>query len=214
MRFSAAGDSGAPDSGRLLGAVLLFFILPLFSPTAQAGEGVRLADATGGRREIPEAAAAPLRLSFTGDLMAHSINYEMQDYDKIYKGLEGLLLEDDLTFGNVEFPMDPDRPMASFPSFNIHTPYLEAFIGAGLDVFSIANNHTADIGTESLIATVKAATELTKESLRPLYFSGASPVPLSDPTAGTPSETILPGEAPDDGEGFPSDYSGFSDHRD
>lgn len=114
-----------------------------------------------------------LHLSFTGDLMAHSINYEMADYDHIYQGLEGLLLRDDLTFGNVEFPMDPNRPMASFPSFNIHPRYVEAFIRAGLDAFSLANNHTADLGTGSLVASVEAARELAASADRPLYFSGA-----------------------------------------
>lgn len=123
--------------------------------------------------------AETLHLSFTGDLMAHSINYEMTDYDRIYQGLEGLLLRDDLTFGNVEFPMDPNRPMASFPSFNIHPRYVEAFVRAGLDVFSLANNHTADLGTESLIASVKAARDLAAASDRPLYFSGAGTEPHS-----------------------------------
>ena len=132
---------------------------------------------------------APLRLSFTGDLMAHSINYRMGDYDKIYSGLEGLLLEDDLTFGNVEFPMDPEKPMASFPNFNIHTSYVEAFIRAGLDVFSIANNHTADIGDESLIATILSARRLCLSSDRPLYFSGASePAPELPPLPPKPDE--------------------------
>jgi len=122
---------------------------------------------------LPAEPVEPLLLSFTGDLMAHSINYEMTDYDHIYQGLEGLLLRDDLTFGNVEFPMDPNRPMASFPSFNIHPRYVEAFIRAGLDVFSLANNHTADLGTESLKASVEAARELAASADRPLYFSGA-----------------------------------------
>ena len=136
-----------------------------------------------------------LHLSFTGDLMAHSINYEMSDYDRIYQGLEGLLLRDDLTFGNVEFPMDPQLPMASFPSFNIHPRYVEAFIRAGLDVFSLANNHTADLGTASLKASVEAARTLTAPPGRTVYFSGAGTEPhpfLETENSGEPKIPLFP----------------------
>ncbi len=52
----------------------------------------------------------PLRLSFVGDLMAHDVNYEMADYDRIYDGIRDLFLADDLTFANLELVVDPSRP--------------------------------------------------------------------------------------------------------
>lgn len=155
-------------------AASLFFLLPLFAPAAEA-------------EDLP-----PLELSFTGDLIAHAINYQMKDYDKIYRGLEGLLLEDDLTFGNVEFPMDPRLRMVSFPRFNIHPSFLEAFIDAGLDVFSIANNHSADMGRDSLVETVKTAEDLIARGDRPLYFSGASRGALAESSGPEAAEPAPP----------------------
>ncbi|MDR1895021.1 MAG: CapA family protein [Spirochaetales bacterium] len=114
----------------------------------------------------------PLWLSFTGDLMAHSINYRMEDYSRIYAPLGRLFWEDDLTFTNVEFPMDPSRGMSTFPVFNIHPSYLGAFIDAGADVLSLANNHTGDAGPSSLRATAASVRALAEEAGRPLYFSG------------------------------------------
>ena len=61
----------------------------------------------------PFARAVPtesLRLSFVGDLMAHNVNYEMKDYDRIYDGIRDLFLLDDLTFANLEIVIDPSRP--------------------------------------------------------------------------------------------------------
>ncbi len=121
-----------------------------------------------------------LLLSFTGDLMAHSINYRMNDYSSIYGHIEDIILYDDLTFGNAEFPMDPSRPMASFPSFNIHPEYLGAFIEAGLDVFSLANNHIGDIGQEALLSTFRAAEQLSESVEKEIYFSGINSEPAEE----------------------------------
>ena len=120
----------------------------------------------------------PLRLSFTGDMMAHAINYSMEDYSLIYKDIEYILQNDSLSFCNVEFPVDSSIPQASYPSFNIHPEYVEAAINAGIDVVSIANNHIADRGIDGLLATVESFNTIEKkykEVNRDIFFgSGAS----------------------------------------
>ncbi len=131
--------------------------------------------------EIIPSVKKELNLSFTGDMMAHVINYSMSDYSLIYKDIRQMMTDDSLTFCNVEFPVNPDLPQASFPVFNIHSDYVKAALDAGVDVLSIANNHTADQGTKGLIATVQSMENLSAlikdETGRNIYFSGAKQNP-------------------------------------
>ncbi len=126
----------------------------------------------------------PLVLSFTGDMMAHVINYSMKDYSLIYRDIESIMQNDSLTFSNVEFPVNPEIPQASYPVFNIHPEYVMAAIDAGVDVVSIANNHTADQGVPGLQATVSTMYSLMnyykKQQNRELHFSGAKDNPETD----------------------------------
>ena len=89
-----------------------------------------------------------LVLSFSGDIMAHDVNFKMKDYNRIYDDVRDILLNDDLSFGNVETPVCEERPLSTFPCFNIHKDYLKAAIDGGFDVFSFANNHTNDQGIQ------------------------------------------------------------------
>ena len=132
---------------------------------------------------VPPAVREDLILSFTGDMMAHIINYAMPDYSMIYRDVEDIMLGDSLTFSNVEFPVNPEIPQASYPVFNIHPEYVEAAVRAGVDVLSIANNHTADQGTAGLKATVGAMQALCvkfKKEGRSIRFSGAKTNPRTE----------------------------------
>ena len=156
-------------------ALCLIFIIP--GPKLSARE-VRDAE------PIPPAVKEDLLLSFTGDMMAHIINYAMPDYSMIYRDIEDIMLGDHLTFSNVEFPVNPELPQASYPVFNIHPEYVEAALNAGVDILSIANNHTADQGTGGLLATVGAmqalCEKMKKEHGREVRFSGAKKNPEID----------------------------------
>lgn len=87
--------------------------------------------------------------------MSHDVNYRTKPLSAIYEGIKEHLLNDDLSFINLEYPIDEDRPQSSYPSFNVHPEYVEAAIIAGFDVFSMANNHTNDFGLKSVNKTVK-----------------------------------------------------------
>ncbi|HAK44968.1 MAG TPA: hypothetical protein DCO79_03475 [Spirochaeta sp.] len=117
-------------------------------------------------------------------MMAHIINYSMEDYSLIYRDIENIMLDDSLTFCNVEFPINPELPQASYPVFNIHPEYVMAAVDAGVDVLALANNHTGDQGTSGLIATVGAVKtmveQVQKEQDRRLFFSGAKQNPDVD----------------------------------
>jgi poly-gamma-glutamate synthesis protein (capsule biosynthesis protein) len=92
--------------------------------------------------------------------MAHSVNYSMADYDRIYDGVREELRSDDLTFANLETPVVPDHPYESYPRFNVKPPYVEAAVDAGVEVFSTANNHATDRGRDGVHATRRSLSRL------------------------------------------------------
>lgn len=117
-----------------------------------------------------------LKLSFIGDVMAHDVNFNMKDFSVMYENVAEYLLADDLTFGNLEFPIDNSLPYSTYPNFNVHSEYVEAVINAGVDVFSLANNHSNDQGISGVLATLNSAKFLQKKydkkGHRKIYFSG------------------------------------------
>ena len=107
--------------------------------------------------------------------MAHDVNYNRPPYAKIYEHVAPWLLSDDLSFGNLEFPCDPDKPLSNFPFFNVHPSYIEAAIYGGFDIFSLANNHIADQGKISVEKTLDVMSELKK--IYPILYSGLRETP-------------------------------------
>ena len=108
-----------------------------------------------------------LNLTFTGDLMAHTVNYKMKDYNRIYDDVRFLLQADDLSFTNFETPVAPSVSMSTYPCFNVHLPYVKAAVDAGFDVFSLANNHSWDQGDSGIAETLSSF-----RSIDAIYFSG------------------------------------------
>lgn len=96
---------------------------------------------------------ARVSLVFTGDIMAHEVNYSMVDYSRIYSSVKTLLTSADLCFGNLEMPVADTLPLSTYPRFNVHAPYLKAAVDAGFNVFSLANNHSNDQGRTGITAT-------------------------------------------------------------
>ena len=107
----------------------------------------------------------PLYLAFAGDIMAHSVNYRMKDYNLIYEDIVPLLSSRDLAFANLETPVCDKRPYQTYPCFNVHAEYVEAAVKAGFNVFSLANNHTNDQGKEGIEGTAACFKELQKQNV-------------------------------------------------
>ncbi len=121
---------------------------------------------------LPAGPPRRLRLTFAGDIMAHTVNFLMRDYREIYAGVADVLGSDDLTFANLETVVDPSRPYAAYPLFNVHPVYVEAAIGAGIDVLSLANNHSWDYLQSGLLQTLRAMRDLRDRAPHPIWFSG------------------------------------------
>jgi hypothetical protein len=121
-----------------------------------------------------EEAARPKRLllTFLGDVMAHDVNYHAPDYGAIYRAVRPLLERDSLTFANLETPVDPSRECSNFPLFNVGPAYLQAAVEAGIEVFSLANNHAFDQGPEGLAATLASLEGAGRGSFRRIWYAG------------------------------------------
>lgn len=136
--------------------------LLFFFPIILAGCSLKETDETA----APDSENTRLVISFTGDIMAHDVNFRLKDFKKMYENISHFLLQDDLSFGNLEFPVDDTQPYSTFPAFNVNTPYVEALIDAGFDVFSLSNNHTIDKGTGGITGTNNAMKALREKYLK------------------------------------------------
>jgi len=145
------------------------------------------------RPPLPDGATGQLTLTFVGDIMAHRPNYLMPDYNRIYDAVRNAFLSDDLTFANLEFPVDPTRPYSTYPHFNVHPEYVRAAVRAGVDVFSLANNHATDQEAEGVLETLSSLGNIVKIYAerggavagrpRRLYFSGLRPARVTQYSA-------------------------------
>ena len=153
--------------------ILLFFLIPSFEGTTELVH-IKDDDLT---EILPATDIAPKKmiLSFSGDIMAHDVNFNMKDYNKIYEGVQEFLSKDDFSFCNIEMPVADQLPLSTYPAFNVHSNYVEAAINAGFDVFSFANNHTNDHQVKGIKGTIASFDKLQKDfkkKKRLLYFSG------------------------------------------
>ena len=113
-----------------------------------------------------------LDITIAGDIMAHNVNYRMKDYNKIYTDILNITQNDDLTFCNLETPVDGTIPYETYPTFNVQPPYLQAAVDAGFEVFSLANNHTNDQNGHGITETYKNFDTLRNNLGYKVYFSG------------------------------------------
>ena len=120
-------------------------------------------------------ADSDITLLFGGDVMAHDQNYTVKDFDDIWKDVKPIIQGADIAFANIEAPVDPAKPVSSFPKFNMSFDYLDAAVKAGFSVFSMCNNHSNDQGLKGIQETIKSCDMLTRrysESGRSVYFAG------------------------------------------
>lgn len=139
----------------------------------------------GGQKEYAQEekpARDPLLCTFTGDIMAHTVNHHMDDYADIYRHIQAFLQSDDLTFANFETPAADSLPLSSYPRFNVHGGYVRAAAESGCDVFSLANNHANDQGIPGIRETREVFSAL-QASGKITAFSGLRE---------TPEETMRP----------------------
>lgn len=118
-----------------------------------------------------------IKLLFAGDIMAHTNNYHISSFDKIWRDVKYLIDGNDFAFANIESPVDTTKPVSNYPNFNMPQDYVQAAVDAGFNVFSLCNNHSNDQyldGIKETLKTVDRICELAAKNANPrsLYFSG------------------------------------------
>ena len=116
-----------------------------------------------------------ITLTFTGDLMAHTNVTRMKDFSIIYEDILHIMKNDDLTFTNLETPVVNNLDYENFPNFNVKNPFPLAAINAGIEVFSLTNNHTNDQGLEGIKSTRKFFEDYNNSQVdesKKVYFAG------------------------------------------
>ena len=95
-------------------------------------------------------------LGFVGDIMHHA-GQVGDDFFACYRSVKPSLASCDLTIGNLEFPVHPNRPSgAGFQSarYNGSQAHLDALADAGFDILCTANNHAFDQGLDGVRTTL------------------------------------------------------------
>ena len=116
-----------------------------------------------------------LKLTFAGDIMAHTQNFQMDDFSLIWDDIREKVGAADFAFANLEAPVVQSLPFESYPTFNMQHSYPQAAFDAGFNLISLANNHTDDKDSAGIRATqiwAETVAEKSAESERPIYFSG------------------------------------------
>ena len=113
-----------------------------------------------------------IKLTFAGDIMAHVENLIVPDYSLLYSGIKDILLNDDLSFANLEFTINDSREVSGYPRFNVHRNYVEAAVESGFNVFSCANNHINDFGLYGIYQTIRSIEYIKRKYGKKVYFSG------------------------------------------
>ncbi len=130
---------------------------------------------------LPQHDKSTFNILFAGDIMAHTANYYISSYDKIYRDVKHLITDSDLALANIEAPIDTTKSASSYPNFNMTQKYVQAAVDAGFDVFSLCNNHSNDQYKKGILETIKTTQAITQNTLEfsgnNVYFSGLKDAP-------------------------------------
>ncbi len=107
--------------------------------------------------ETTEAIQEPSKkvtFSFVGDLMTHPLLVSRVEAEqKVLMHVSNYYIGKDVSFANLEFTVNTNKPAQPYPSFNGTYDYLKYF-SEFFDTFSIANNHAYDQGPQAQIETM------------------------------------------------------------
>lgn len=106
--------------------------------------------------------AVSVNLSFAGDLMCHSVQYDYArvgkdsfDFKPAFREVKKYIEKADLALGNLETVIaGGNTKLSGYPLFNSPEEYLEALSYAGFDILFTSNNHCLDRGKKGLLNTI------------------------------------------------------------
>ena len=164
---------------RKFSAIALFLML---APMVSIGEVRTVGTVSGtepnGKSSIVIAAVGDVMMP--GSLQK-AVARENYNYALLFEKIAPDLGAADITFANLETPVDHTAAAAGYPAFNARPELLTALKKAGVDIVSLANNHARDAGADGLLRTLRnieaaglvvaGAGRNRVESLTPAYVS-------------------------------------------
>ncbi len=79
---------------------------------------------------------------------------DKRGYNVLFEKVADDLRSADITFANLETPVDQDAAVSGYPRFNARPALLSALRNIGVGIVSVANNHIMDRGTGGLKRTL------------------------------------------------------------
>jgi len=103
-----------------------------------------------------------IQLSFVGDIMCHSPQFEFArigknsfDFKPAFREIKKFLSKSDFTFGNLETViLGGNEKLSGYPLFNSPPELLDAIKDAGIDFLFTSNNHCNDKGIRGIENTI------------------------------------------------------------
>ena len=110
---------------------------------------------------------------------------------QMFEFVQPIFAAADLSFINLESPVTERKAIAEkrYP-LTTHPRFLELLVQAGVNLFSLANNHTGDAGPEGLKDTFRHLKRLSSDP-RPLFWAGAG---LDKKARAQPAIFTVPGK--------------------
>jgi poly-gamma-glutamate capsule biosynthesis protein CapA/YwtB (metallophosphatase superfamily) len=130
----------------------LVIVIQLFSPAcSRKTESPSQQQSIGSKKKIVIAAIGDVMMP--GSIQA-VVRRNKYNYDLLFEKVAPDLGAADITFANLETPVDHKAKISGYPRFNAKPELLAALKRAGVDIVTIANNHVMDAGVEGLKRTL------------------------------------------------------------
>jgi len=130
---------------------LFVFISPACVQRSQSPSSPSQKTAHTVRTEIVIAAVGDVMMP--GSIQA-TIAKKKYNYDLLFEKVTPDLSAADITFANLETPVDHGAGISGYPKFNARPELLASLKRAGVDIVSMANNHIMDAGVAGLKRTL------------------------------------------------------------
>ncbi len=112
-----------------------------------------------GQEEVLPLKSGRITIAAVGDVMMHSSIQKVavkkgNNYDFLFEKVSPYLGSADITFANLETPIDHSSGVSGYPRFNARPELVGSLKKVGVEVVSLANNHIMDQGVQGLKNTL------------------------------------------------------------